>query len=181
MATKHKKTKEKDDNLDPITGAPGAHPVGAGVGAAVGAGVGGMAAGVGAATAAGAAGIGASVGTAAGPIGTVVGAIAGGVVGAIAGKSVAESIDPTAEDAYWRAEFQKRPYYEKGAAYEDYQPAYQHGWESRVEHEGRSFDEAEADLEREWQARQAKIDWQKARPAVRDAWDRIERSRTQAR
>lgn len=65
-------------NLDPITGEPGAHPIGTGVGAVAG----GMAAG-------------AAVGTVAGPIGTAVGAAAGAVVGGLAGKGVAEKIDPT--------------------------------------------------------------------------------------
>ena len=63
---------------DPLSGAPGAHPVGVGVGAAAG----GMAAG-------------AAVGTVDGPVGTIVGAAVGAVVGGRAGKGIAESIDPT--------------------------------------------------------------------------------------
>ena len=65
-------------NRDPITGTPGAHPVGTGVGAAAG----GVAAG-------------AAVGSVAGPVGTVVGAAVGAVAGGLAGKGVAEKIDPT--------------------------------------------------------------------------------------
>src|SRR3954469_20482519 len=72
----------KDMNPDPITGAPGSHPVGTGVGAAGG----------------GAAG--AAIGSMAGPIGTAVGAVVGAVAGGLAGKGAAEAIDPTAEDAY---------------------------------------------------------------------------------
>jgi hypothetical protein len=54
--------RQSGTNLDPITGAPGAHPVGVGLGAAAGGIAGGIAAG-------------AAVGTvAAGPVGTVVGA-----------------------------------------------------------------------------------------------------------
>ena len=79
-------------NLDPITGEPGAHPVGTGVGAAAG----GMAAG-------------AAAGTVAGPVGTVIGAAVGAVVGGLAGKGVAESVDPTEHDAYWRENFTTRP------------------------------------------------------------------------
>ncbi len=74
---------EKDEhpetNPDPITGAPGAHPVGVGLGAAAG----GIAAGAAAGT------------LAAGPIGTVVGAAIGAVVGGLAGKGAAESMNPT--------------------------------------------------------------------------------------
>lgn len=67
-------------NLDPLTGAPGAHPVGTGVGAAAG----GIAAG-------------AAAGSVAGPVGTVVGAAIGAVAGGMAGKGVAETVDPTVD------------------------------------------------------------------------------------
>ena len=68
-------------NRDPITGAPGAHPVGVCLGAAAG----GIA-------------VGAAAGTlAAGPVGTVVGAAVGAVAGGLGGKAVAEHFDPTIE------------------------------------------------------------------------------------
>src|SRR5882762_5047745 len=87
-------TRPKTTNRDPITGEPGAHPVGVGVG-----------------TAAGGAAAGAAAGAMAGPVGTVVGAVVGGVAGGLAGKSVAEGFDPTLEDAYWRETYKDRPYY----------------------------------------------------------------------
>lgn len=65
-------------NRDPISGAPGAHPVGTGLGAAAG----GVAAG-------------AAVGAIAGPVGMAVGAGVGAVAGGLAGKGVAEAVDPT--------------------------------------------------------------------------------------
>ena len=78
-------TKEAGTNRDPITGAPGAHPVGVGLGAAAGGIAGGIAAG-------------AAVGTvAAGPVGTVVGAAVGAIAGGLGGKAVAEHFDPTVE------------------------------------------------------------------------------------
>src|SRR6476661_157430 len=73
------KIEHPESNPDPITGAPGAHPVGVGLGAAAG----GIAAGAAAGT------------LAAGPIGTVVGAAIGAVVGGLAGKGAAESVNPT--------------------------------------------------------------------------------------
>lgn len=75
------KIERPETNPDPITGAPGAHPVGVGLGAAAG----GIAAGAAAGT------------FAAGPIGTVVGAAIGAVVGGLAGKGAAESMNPTQE------------------------------------------------------------------------------------
>src|SRR5579862_6674715 len=64
-----KKDTLPSDNRDPITGTPGAHPVGVGIGAAVG----GLAAGAAAGT------------LAAGPVGTVVGAAVGAVMGGLGG------------------------------------------------------------------------------------------------
>ncbi len=113
-------------NPDPITGEHGSHPVGTGLGAAAG----GALAGIGA-------------GAAAGPVGAAIGAIIGGVAGAFAGKGMAEAIDPTVEDAYWRDEYQRRDYYQPGMDYETIQPAYQHGWHSRTLHMGRTWEEAE--------------------------------------
>jgi phage tail tape-measure protein len=75
----HDTTRPGGTNLDPITGAPGAHPVGVGLGAAAG----GIAAGAAAGT------------VAAGPVGTVVGAAVGAIAGGLGGKAVAEHFDPT--------------------------------------------------------------------------------------
>jgi hypothetical protein len=68
-------------HVDPLTGEPGAHPIGAGVGAATG----------GAAMAV--------VGAIAGPVGSVVGLAVGAVVGGLTGKGFAEGLDPTSEEA----------------------------------------------------------------------------------
>ena len=156
-----KDKKDRDENRDPITGAPGAHPVGAGLGAAA------------AGAAAGAAG-----GALGGPAGAVVGAVIGGVAGGLGGKAAAEAIDPTAEEAYWRDEYSNRPYYEEGVGYDTYAPAYRHGWESRSRYAGRTFDEAEPDLRRDWEGsgHGTRLGWEKAKLATRDAWHRVERA-----
>src|SRR5205807_7233818 len=69
-----------DTNRDPITGAPGSHPIGTGVGAAA------------AGTAAAAAGfaIGATISGPAAPIGGAIGAVVGAIAGGLAGQGVAE-------------------------------------------------------------------------------------------
>jgi hypothetical protein len=148
-----------DANRDPISGEPGAHPVGTGIG-----------------TAAGGAAAGAAGGAVAGPVGAVVGAVAGGIVGGLAGKSIAESIDPTAEDAYWRDNYASRPYYDSSHTYDDYAPAYRHGWESRARYTDKTFEDVEPDLRRDWDSVKAdsRLSWDRARHATRDAWDRIE-------
>lgn len=159
--------KDPDLNPDPITGAPGSHPVGTGVGAAAG-GVGGMAAG---------AAIGAAVSGPAAPIGAAIGAAAGAVAGGLAGKGVAEKIDPTIEDDYWRQHHPDRPYAEPSYTYEmDYRPAYQYGWSSRSDYPDRQFGEVESDLERGWEGAkgQSRLSWDKAKYATREAWHRVE-------
>src|SRR3954465_10567404 len=118
-------------NRDPISGAPGAHPIGTGLGAAAG----GIAAG-------------AAVGSVAGPVGTAVGAAVGAVVGGLAGKGIAEQIDPTREDAYWRDNYSSRPY-AAGGSYDDYGPAYSYGVNSYSKYQGRDFDDVESDLSRD--------------------------------
>ena len=145
-------------NRDPLTGAPGAHPIGTGVGAVAG----GMAAG-------------AATGTVAGPVGTIIGAAIGAVVGGLAGKGVAESIDPTREDAYWRDNYRKRDYVTTGSTYDDYGPAYGYGVSSYSAPSGRKFDEVEADLSRGWDKARGKssLTWDKAKVATRDAWHRV--------
>src|SRR5262249_48931347 len=158
---------ERDSNPDPITGAPGAHPVGVGVGAAA------------AGAAAGAAG-----GAMAGPVGAVAGAVIGGVAGGYAGKGIAESIDPTVEDAYWRENYANRSYYDRSHTYDaDYAPAYRHGWESRGRYHDRTWDQAESDIKQGWESAKAnsRLTWEKAKHATRDAWDRITHSMSGSR
>ncbi len=147
-------------NPDAITGEPGSHPVGSGLGAAAG----GALAGIG-------------LGAAAGPVGAAIGAIVGGFAGGLAGKNVAEAIDPTVEDAYWREEYRNRDYYHEDVEYNEVQPAYQYGWEARSRFHDRSWDQAQDDIRREWEIRQAERmpgTWEDAQRPIRDAWDRAE-------
>ena len=147
---------------DPITGTPGAHPVGVGVGGA-----------------AGGAAAGAVAGTFMGPIGTLVGAAVGVVVGAAAGKGVAERLDPTQEHEYSRDAHADRPYTDAAYDYDkDYAPAYHHGLQGREMDRERSWKDAEPALKDGWEeARgESRLAWDDAREAVRDSWDRADRS-----
>ena len=151
---------EEDLNRDPITGTPGAHPLGTGAGAVFG----GLS--------------GAALGTAAGPIGAVIGAAAGAVMGGLVGKSTAEEVNPTAEELFWRETYVREPYYVEGRAYGYYAPGFRAGWEGRVRHDGRTFEEAEPQLMAEYRLTQSELDpdWQEIRLAARAAWDRVDRS-----
>lgn len=147
---------DKDLNRDPITDEPGAHPLGTGIGATGGA----MA--------------GAAAGTIGGPVGTMVGGVIGAVVGGLAGKAAAEAVNPTAEEAHWRENYTREPYYEQGRSFDDYGPAYMHGVRGRMQHE-EDWDTAEPRLASEWDSARAGsgLDWERARPASRAAWDRV--------
>lgn len=150
---------EKDHNADPITGSSGAHPVGTGVGAAGG----------------GAAG--AAIGSVGGPIGAGIGLVVGAVAGGLGGKGVAEMIDPTVEDAYWRGEYSNSPYVGDDESYQNYQPAYQTGYEGYARYPGKRFEEVESDLQRDYEKNcggNSTLSWDKAKCAVHDAWDRVE-------
>lgn len=147
-----------DANRDPITGAPGSHPVGTGVGAAAG--------GIAAA---------AAVGSVAGPVGTLVGAAVGALAGGLVGKGVAEMIDPTVEDAYWRDNYSARPYVDSGYTYDDYGPAYRYGVDTYGRYQGRPFEDVEPELRDDWDDAKgsSRLQWDRAKHATRDSWQRI--------
>ena len=149
--------KTPDANRDPLTGTPGSHPVGTGIGAAAG----GIAAGAAAGT------------LAAGPVGTVIGAAVGAVAGGLAGKAVAEKLDPTVIDDYWKDRYSREPYYEREMSFDDYRPSYQLGAEARQRYPERSFDEVESDLSREYETARgtSRLSWEKAKRSARAAWE----------
>ncbi len=163
MTNQNPNAKEAHENIDPISHEPGAHPVGTGVGSA----------GVGAAATV----VGGLMG---GPVGAVIGAVVGSVVGGLAGKGVAESMNPTAEDSYWRENHASRPY-AATHSYEDYQPAYRTGYEGYARHAetGKTYDELEPDLQTEYERTNGAsgLPWSQARHATRDAWSKVDAER----
>jgi|SRR5579862_2913302 len=150
------KNKETNPNRDPLSKEPGAHPVGTGVGAV-----------------AGGAAVGAAVGTIAGPVGTAAGIVGGAIVGGLAGKGVAEGINPTEQEAYWRERHATQPY-ARNRSYDEFQGAYRTGWEGYGKYgaSGRSFEESEADLRNAYERSRGKstLAWEDARSAAQAAW-----------
>lgn len=144
------------ENRDPITDAPGAHPLGTGLGAT------------------GGAIAGAAAGALGGPIGAAAGGVAGAVAGGLAGKAAAESVNPTDEEAYWRNQYMRESYYETGRTYDDYGPAYALGWNYRSRYDS-DFDSYESQLATDWERVRgnSKLTWPQGRLASRAAWDRI--------
>lgn len=145
---------EGNPNPDPLTGTSGAHPLGTGAGAASG-GVAGAA-------------VGMAVG---GPVGSVIGAAVGAVAGGLAGKSAAEAVNPTEEETFWRETYVREPYYVQGRTYEYYAPGFRAGWEGRVRHDGRTFEEVEPELMAEYRLTKTELEpaWQDVGPAARAA------------
>lgn len=154
-------TNDDDLNRDPLSGTPGAHPLGTGTGAASG-GIAGAVAGM-------------AVG---GPVGSMIGAAVGAVAGGLVGKSAAETVNPTAEEMFWRETYIREPYYIQGRPYEYYAPGFRAGWEGRVQHDGRTFDDAESDLKANYNRTKSELEpsWLDVRSAARAAWDRADRN-----
>lgn len=156
MTTRRPEHETKDANRDPITGAPGSHPVGTGVGAASG----GVA--------------GAAIGAVGGPVGALVGGAIGAIAGGMAGHAIGEQIDPTYDDSYFRETHEETEWATSGE-YDRYSPAYQYGWTARRNTLGSDWDEHDSNMEREWNALDGTgLTWDEARPAARHAWNRAD-------
>lgn len=170
--SKNQPASERDLHPDPLTGEPGVHLVGTSIGATAGGTTG------------------AIIGSVAGPIGIAVGAVIGAVVGGLAGKGVAESIDPSAEDAHWREHHAAQDHSDESSVYDDWSPAYRVGY-TGFRH-GKTFEEREADLRMEYEGGPVKAEaaapgtmqnnlstnplrWDAAREAARVAYERAER------
>ena len=148
---------DRDLNRDPISDEPGAHPIGTGIGAA------------------GGAVAGAAAGAIGGPVGAAVGGVVGAVVGGLAGHAAGEAVNPTAEEAFWRENYDKQPYYEQGRSFDDYGPAYRLGLSGRSQSED-PWTSVEPRLASEWESTRgnSSLNWDRARPASQAAWSRVD-------
>ena len=144
-------------NADPLTNAPGSHPIETGVGAAAIGAVSGMAA-----------------GAVAGPVGAGIGAAVGAIAGGYAGKGIGEMIDPTTKDSWLRDNFASRRYVQQGDTFEKYQPAYRYGAEVECRYGADKFEAVEGKLESDWHNRTEDpvMPWKHVRDAVKDSYER---------
>lgn len=158
-------SKESADssNPEPVTGTPGSHPVATGLGTA-GGGLTGAA-------------IGAAIG---GPVGAAVGAVVGGVAGAYSGRGIAEAINPTHEETFWREKHSEQEWASEGHSYDQYAAAYRTGYEGAVKYAGRRYEQVETDLALDYHKQDpgSALPWDRARPAVKAAWQRVSRTHT---
>lgn len=159
-------TEKPHRHPDPITGEPGAHPLGAGVGALGG----GLA--------------GAAIGALGGPLGVVIGTAAGSFAGGLLGREIAESADPLdrvveaispqEEEDYWRQQHRLEPYFDPAMTFADYAPAYRLGYETRDLQGEPLSDAVEAALSSRWEEAKgdSRLSWQQAKPAIFAVWQR---------
>jgi hypothetical protein len=142
-------------NPDPITDAPGSHPIETGIGAVIGGAASGLA-----------------VGAVAGPAGAVLGTVAGAVAGGLAGKGVGELIDPTTVDNWIREAFRS----ESGPPTEDelaaYRRAFRYGLAAQSRYPGRMFREVEDQLREGWEKSGETVAWAKVWQSARAGFDR---------
>ena len=160
MSKPHEEVPGTDSNPDPITGAPGSHPLGTGIGAASGAATG------------------AAIGAIGGPVGALVGGAIGAVTGGFVGKGVEEHYDPTVEDAYWQQNHSIQTYAgTTGKGYDDYATAYTTGHQGASEYAsaGSKFADVEDKLKAKYEqtAGAATLPWSHAKEATRAAFDRV--------
>jgi len=138
--------------------ASGTHAVGTGLGA-----LGGAAAG-------------AAIGAVGGPVGMAVGGVIGAIAGGAAGHGIAESINSTEEDAYWRQQYRREPFHSEDYDFADYEPAFRLGYLNYPTHVGRTYEQAEEELGRDWEEKhrgKSRLTWHQAKPAARAAWHRV--------
>ena len=83
---------------------------------------------------------------------------------------------------YWKENYNKTPYYKDALTHypdleydRDYSGAYNLGYTSRRENEGRHFDEMEGSLQQKWEEtkRESRLKWEQAKHAIKDARDRM--------
>jgi len=152
-------TIEQQENQDPITGAPGAHPIGVGLGAVIGGAAAGAAAGT----------------VTVGPVGTLLGAEVGAVAGGFVGKGIAEHYEPTIVENHWRPRFATESYYTDGMSYEDYAPAYQLAAARRAQAKDQDFEAVRKSLASDYEAVRgsSRLGWEQAEPAARASWYKV--------
>jgi len=108
----------------------------------------------------------------AGAVGAAAG-VAAGAAAALTGQQGPHKVEAANEELYWREHFANEPYYDTAFDFEEYLPAWRTGWEGRAKYAGRSFEDAERELQADyhWNRGQSRLLWDQARPAVRAAWD----------
>ena len=83
--------------------------------------------------------------------------------------------DWTKEEKYWRDNYRQRPYVSPEQSYDSWGPAYRFGYDATDRYEGKSWNDVESDLRRDWDRyeHRGQSTWEQIKNGVRDAWDRV--------
>ena len=82
--------------------------------------------------------------------------------------------DPTREDAYWRDNYASRPYVDAGASYDDFGPAYAYGVTPTAPTPAATGTTSSPSCRSlDVMRGRSTLDWDRAKHATRDAWDRV--------
>ncbi|GIK16707.1 MAG: hypothetical protein BroJett003_16710 [Planctomycetota bacterium] len=121
--------------------------------------------------------IGSAIGHAAGVAKDAAVSAVGSAKDAILGAKNAKPLNPSDEHDYWRKNLQSRPYFVQGTSYEQYGPAFQYGWQTFTTSKGRTFNDVEPQLGRDWESHRgtSTLSWSQAKAATHDAWQRVEK------
>ena len=78
------------------------------------------------------------------------------------------------QDRYWQSNYSTRPY-ASGRTYEDLRGGYRYGYDAAQRYQGRSWDDIESDLSRDWNSYEyrGQSTWESIKDAVRDGWARL--------
>ncbi len=90
------------------------------------------------------------------------------------GNQIDGAIEWESDNDYWRKNYPSRPYYNSTMEYGVYEPAYHYGTDAYRRHEGRRYEEVEAELKAGWEKLKDKsgLAWEQAKDAIRDAYNR---------
>jgi len=89
-------------------------------------------------------------------------------------RSSSEASDWGSMENDFRSDFDTR-YAGQGSTFDDYAPAYRHGWESarNSSYRGRNWDDVEPSLRSDWERNNPGRAWDRFKDAVRRGWDRL--------
>lgn len=91
----------------------------------------------------------------------------------IPGRVPEDGVPREAVTDYWRERYPSEPYYDAALPFDDFEPAYRLGHQTRAQDIARAYDEVERELETRWAAErgQSRLDWLQARHAVKRGWE----------
>ena len=82
---------------------------------------------------------------------------------------------PTFDEEFWRKHHESQKHTEAESGFEHFAPAYRTGHEAATKYTGKTFEQIENDVVLDYEKHRAGsgLPWDRARSAVRSAWDKM--------